>query len=295
MGLYLTEISTKLSTLVEKAKEQATLDVIKSLDFDDTKKRAFNISENYVSTFEWVFDAIRPPHDSNFRSWLQSDSDMFWVSGQPGSGKSTLMKYIVNDPRTQRYLQHWAGQEKLFIASHFFWNAGDTLQGSLQGFLQSLLYDILSHCPAIVSTVCSSRFFQSKMRTAKWTERELLDAFERLRTGSLPGCLCCFVDGLDEFDGDQMEIIRIVRELASPSRVKFCFSNRPWTMFLNAFAATQRLILEENTKSDIEAFVNENSAQDERYVRFIHLGSDDELYKKFPKQIVDDAQGFSYG
>ena len=258
IGFSLTEISTKLSMLADRAKEQATLEVLRSLDSGITKNRMSSISENHLSTFKWIFDADRRLYYSdNFRLWLQSDSNMYWVSGQPGSGKSTLMKYIVGDPRTKRYLQSWAGQEGLSIASYFLWNAGGILQKSLQGLLQSLLYDILSENPALICTLCPSRFNQLVACNTNWTQRELIEAFKRLSTGSASKRFCFFVDGLDEFDGDHMDIIRTLRDLVFSPRIKLCFSSRPWTIFLNAFPKTQRLILEHNTMPDIKTYVDE--------------------------------------
>ena len=289
MAFSLTEISTKLSILADKAKEQAILDVLWSLDSGTTKNRMSSISENHLSTFEWIFDANHMLHDSdNLKVWLQSGSNMYWVSGQPGSGKSTLMKYIVSDPRTKSYLQDWAGQDGLSIASYFLWNAGGILQKSLQGLLQSLLYDILGENPALVCTLCSSRFGQLAARHSNWSLRELIEAFKRLSTKSGSKKFCFFVDGLDEFDGDHMDIIRILRDLVSSPRIKLCFSSRPWTIFLNAFPKARRLILERNTQPDIKTYVNEKFIQDERYHQ---LAKSDERYKKLPRQIVQNANG----
>ena len=284
-----TEISAKLSILVDKAEEQAKLDVLGSLDSGITKNRMSSISENLLSTFEWIFAADHLLYSSdNFRDWLQSNSNIYWVSGQPGSGKSTLMRYIVGDPRTKWYLQDWAGQDGLSIASYFLWNAGGILQKSLQGLLQSLLYDILSENPALIRTLCPSRFNQLGARHTNWTQRELIETFKRLSTELVSKRFCFFVDGLDEFDGDHMDIIRTLRDLVSSPRIKLCFSSRPWTIFLNAFPKTQRLILEHNTKPDIKTYVDEKFTQDECYLQ---LARSDERYKKFPRQIVENANG----
>jgi Cdc6-like AAA superfamily ATPase len=49
----------------------------------------------------------------SFLSWLSSGNGIFHVSGKPGSGKSTLMKFLCDHPRTQEELQEWAGKFKL--------------------------------------------------------------------------------------------------------------------------------------------------------------------------------------
>jgi hypothetical protein len=51
--------------------------------------------------------------EESFLSWLSSGNGIFHVSGKPGSGKSTLMKFLCDHPRTQEELQEWAGKFKL--------------------------------------------------------------------------------------------------------------------------------------------------------------------------------------
>jgi hypothetical protein len=44
-----------------------------------------------------------------FIEWLSSGDGIFHISGKLGSGKSTLMKYLFNHPRTKIELSRWAG------------------------------------------------------------------------------------------------------------------------------------------------------------------------------------------
>jgi ABC-type thiamine transport system ATPase subunit len=50
--------------------------------------REERILEAHEKTFRWIFK------DSPFKHWLESKtgSNLFWISGKAGSGKSTLMK-----------------------------------------------------------------------------------------------------------------------------------------------------------------------------------------------------------
>jgi polynucleotide 5'-kinase involved in rRNA processing len=56
--------------------------------------RTDQIEDPFQDTFKWVFDR------SSFSNWLQEGTGLFWVNGKPGSGKSTLMKYILNSQYT---------------------------------------------------------------------------------------------------------------------------------------------------------------------------------------------------
>jgi hypothetical protein len=42
-----------------------------------------------------------------FVHWLTSSDDIFWITGKAGSGKSTLIKLIDDDPRTKEGLNQW--------------------------------------------------------------------------------------------------------------------------------------------------------------------------------------------
>lgn len=40
----------------------------------------------------------------SFSNWLMSTDTFYWISGKPGSGKTTLVKYIRSSPRTKQCL-----------------------------------------------------------------------------------------------------------------------------------------------------------------------------------------------
>lgn len=78
---------------------------------------------------------------------------MYWVSGKPGSGKSTLMEYTFDDDRFHEGRKSWAGSRLLVTASFFSWNAGTELQKSLEGMLRSLLHLAIEKCPKLLSVL----------------------------------------------------------------------------------------------------------------------------------------------
>ena len=76
---------------------------------------------SYIPTYQEISDDEVDEIDqlwNSFSSWLQSNDNIFWIRGKPGSGKSTLMKFIINDDSTKHLLQYWSPNTRLL--SHFF-------------------------------------------------------------------------------------------------------------------------------------------------------------------------------
>ncbi|KAL9035235.1 MAG: hypothetical protein Q9214_006679, partial [Letrouitia sp. 1 TL-2023] len=186
--------------------------LLESLRFRTMEVRHAQIPKTHEQTFRWIFEDDASP----FCSWLRGDGGIFWISGKAGSGKSTLMKLISNDSKTQELLRQWSGSKKLVLAKHFFWKPGEEKQKSQDGLLRSLLYDILKQCSELIPAVLEvlpHRSFDT------WYRHELLDAFESLsRTAPMSVRLFLIIDGLDEYQSPKghhlEELIEVVHTLS---------------------------------------------------------------------------------
>ena len=91
--------------------------VLENLAYSDMDTRFDAVSEEHSKTFEWIFgDATNEGSldpDSltrqSFVKWLSAGQGIFHICGKLGSGKSTLMKFLCNHPRTEAELRTWAG------------------------------------------------------------------------------------------------------------------------------------------------------------------------------------------
>lgn len=99
------------------------------------------------------------PWDS-FGDWLRSDSPVYWISGKPGAGKTSLVKYFLSDARTKLALDVWNGDTVLL--SHFFWRPGSLMQQNIKGLLCSLLYQLVEANHALIEYIASH--FKDVMR-----------------------------------------------------------------------------------------------------------------------------------
>ena len=202
---------------------------------------------------------------------------MILISGSVKSGKSTLMKYVYNDLRTSQLLSIWSGSTPVLVASFFFWNGGSRDQRSQTGLLRSLLFQILQHQPSLIDQVFPDEVAQLQSVSASalrdhprqcWSLQRLQDAVQRLlRMSILPMKVCLFIDGLDEFEGEEDEddrnyMIRLFKSLASSPFIKICLSSRPLVIFEEAFRKTPGLRLQDLTSGDIRRFVTDKLSRD---------------------------------
>lgn len=170
----------KLEDLAEEGRRVANQErILKSLEFDEWKRRFNDVHKAHTQTFDWMLeDSIDPAvPPTGFKDWLRKQNDIYWISGKAGSGKSTLLKFLVENPSVRQYLQDWAGPNASpVLISWFFWAAGSPMQRSKEGLFQSLLFQILRRCPNLIPIVCESRWQEDSIYGEKsdpWTLEEL--------------------------------------------------------------------------------------------------------------------------
>lgn len=81
-----------------------------------------------VTAYEWLssdLDYVSMPSSFSFKRFVQHlDDKTYWITGKPGSGKSTLMKFIRHHTETTDILKAWAGDDDIVQAAFYFWNSG---------------------------------------------------------------------------------------------------------------------------------------------------------------------------
>jgi ABC-type molybdenum transport system ATPase subunit/photorepair protein PhrA len=78
-----------------------------------------------------------------FVKWLKSDVPIYWITGLPGSGKSTLMKYLYENPQTQSYVS--TNGRTVTMIGYFFHELGASKETSFKSLLASILEAARSH------------------------------------------------------------------------------------------------------------------------------------------------------
>ncbi|ETS73983.1 hypothetical protein PFICI_13849 [Pestalotiopsis fici W106-1] len=270
---------------------------LQAIRFSRILSRYHNISDAYRQTFDWIFEDSSSSDTltnikSTLREWLETDSKIYWLYGKPGSGKSTLMKYLCDNPKTKQHLQVWSGGNKVVIAKFYFWNSGDTLQKSQEGLLRSIIFEMLSQSQDLIPLVCDAvdGFTHFDQDDNSWKSDTLLDMF-RVIANSIRVNFCLFIDGLDEFldkTATHHDLLKTLEMMSSSPHIKICVSSRPWTVFRDEYGDEAHLKLEDATHDDIEHYVTDKFNQ---HAQFQVLMSRDPEYAQIITQVVDRAQG----
>jgi hypothetical protein len=288
----------QLQSLRDHRSKTREREILQWLDFRQMSWRYEEIHPAHEKTCEWIF---KGPYDDRTKTWddftdylCKSEvSKPYFINGHPGSGKSTLMKYIVTNPRTEDALTMWADNGELLIVKFFFWNLGTDLQKTTLGMLRNIMHDILVRYPELIPIVFSG-MYQSwadvgSTKDSQPTLIELKMAFKRLmQTTSKFLKLCIFIDGVDELVGDHKDIAEFLCSLVSP-HIKLVLSSRPIAACVNAFHGSPSLRLHELTASDIALFINDTLVSHRSMVALRRQYPDETT--KLVTEIKDKASG----
>lgn len=295
----MSQLSARLTFMADEGAKTATsLKILESLTLREMRMRHTEIHDAYNDTFSWIFD----DRQTHFKTWLQDGGGIFWISGKAGSGKSTLMKFLSDHAQTGEILKVWAAAKatRLVNASFYFWSSGNPMQKTQEGLLQSLLYQIFRQCPQVVPAVCHRRWSEDEhfhRNPDPWTRQELSDAIDSIVTlggMQLSASFCFFIDGLDEYAGDQYNLLQDFDRLAQSENVKLCVSSRPCTVFTDHYGPHQQgqlnrqFLLQDLTKNDMEKFVRGVLHEDQRFKK---LAERDTRAFSFVTEIRERAQG----
>lgn len=271
------------------------------LDDQETQARESASTDRYpnvprLSVEDQCEDQERSTTRDKFRKWLSSGNNIFHISGKPGAGKSTLMKFLSQDPSTKELLEEWAGKKKLVFAQFFFWSSGEKVQKSMEGLHRSILWELLRVFPSLGKEIFPhySQHFAPTGRTDEkpFELSELESAFRYLTTSESifkDHRICLFIDGLDEYEGDHWRLAHLLKDWAISPSLKVCVSSRPYNEFIHTFTEPDHnLHLHRLTRVDIRRYVEDELEADERFVRLVGKNSQ---YVRIVESLLDKAEG----
>lgn len=298
--------------------------ILMSFKYPTMNERRNHIGEGCKTTFNWIFDQIEqgdndaaidchvdtksewlpgsnqqnpnPTTHTTFRAsgfldWLRSlHQPLFWISGKPRSGKSTLVKFLLDDHRTRANFE--VNLPHATIISHFFWLPGNAMDRSTKGMLCSLNHQLLSNSNNNnnYSNVFHHPTFPSiklKDNPSDWSIKELQDIFVYLlRKSARP--ILIFLDGLDEIDPSDgpFFLLSLLDTVCKIPGVKVYTSSRPEPTLQQYFNMTPSFRVQDFTVRDIRNYARKR-------LRLQSLTSsqrlDDEEFEKLMEEFGDKS------
>ena len=267
---------------------------LNSLDDAQARLRHESLKDAHTGTFGWIFDA-----QSTLASFLSGETrgNEFYIWGKPGSGKSTLMKFVLKHPETLKLLKR-CHCSTWVVAAYFFHDRGTASQKTTLGFVREVVHQLLAQqsnlFPIIYAALRSSGDVTHFSSDSEWTLEKLDCALSAIVSQSeIDVNLCIFVDALDENDGDHEELIRFLLNLSqsghSPSfRIRLCMAGRPGNAFRDHFRDRPGFFIQDKTTSDIEHYTRERIEKG-TLVPMTDQGRLD--LKNLLADVIDDAEG----
>lgn len=202
-------------------------ELIDRLYFSKIDERLTHLTPAQGTTCRWFLT------ESKYKSWQdvtqQSEHGGFlWIKGNPGTGKSTLMKHLFEETKFKS-----KDDPSRITLSFFFLARGAAEERTTMGLYRSLLHQLLEIASDLKDslewmTVDGAR----TIRRNGWSEEALKQTLKYAVTKLGNRCLTMFVDALDECDenkaDDMVSFFEDLCDYATETRVhvQICFSSR---------------------------------------------------------------------
>ncbi|KAG8623426.1 hypothetical protein KVT40_008402 [Elsinoe batatas] len=241
---------TVISNLTLNARRQRYL---ASLSFGQLGTREASVRHALKETCEWVVSR------QEVIKWLEPDENerqkLLWIKGKPGTGKSTIVKFMCNRIKRSR---------KNAIVLNFFFNArGSNFERSTAGTFRALLHQLLVIRSDLQSIFDTCNVHLDQQGNAEWTV-EVLQSLLSAAISQLRGQqIIIFIDALDECSEDDIRDMLDYFEDDLQEAIDFesvnlylCLSSRHYPHIDINYG--QELVVEDQSEhmQDIEKFID---------------------------------------
>ena len=172
-----------------------------------------------------------------------------------------------------------------WITLHFFFDfrGGKDINNNFEGLLRSLLCQLIRSVPQLDELELDAGGHDS---ISDWPEYRLRDALRRSLEKASQG-VCIFVDGLDEYEGDVLVLIRFLKSLASSQYplTKICISSRPEPISSQLLQDLPNLSMPEHNASGVRSYCLQTLQDLDSAVRY------DSDISQLSRSIAERAEG----
>lgn len=234
--------------------------LLDSLMFAQIDDRRLTIADAHEKTCKWLLES------PEYRSWLgtnksakSSSHGLLWIRGNPGAGKSTIMKFAVDNFPTQ------------YRTISFFFNArGHKLERCTLGMYRSLVYQLMEKLSTATIEIIlheagvKPQFLEAAEFLPDWKEPVLQRLFRGATKEPCSRSVACFVDALDECPQDEIwQMLSFMESLtatAAAARVdlRICFASRHYPIIRIEKAIPLILDSQPGHQQDITRYIHGN-------------------------------------
>lgn len=189
------------------------IDTFSSTDFTEDEKKCLqnlyqadyttcqsDVTKNNPGTLQWVLQ-----HE-NYRNWLYhddgDDSQLLWISGNPGRGKTVLAKFLLES--IEIYLTERGLNQKHHVL--YFFDDKDIRRKSAMSLLKAFLHQLIILVPNLISHVMPHYLSQGDKLVQSWGTLWSIFCSATADRTSLDG-VYLVVDALDECEESSRELL----------------------------------------------------------------------------------------
>jgi WD40 repeat protein len=185
----------------------------------ETERRRIEATKGGLldDSFRWVLD------NAEFQKWHSDPrSQLLWIKGDAGKGKTMLMIGIVNE--LLRQIQSPLSES----IAYFLCQATDPRLNNATSILRSLIYMLIQQRPHLISHLRERYDTTPKLFVSGNIFYSLSAVFESMIQDSTQAVTYLLVDALDECETDTSDLLRLIARTKSMSaaRVKWIVSSR---------------------------------------------------------------------
>lgn len=232
-------------------------ELINRLYFSKIDERLTHLTPAQGTTCRWFLT------ESKYQSWQDvaqkpEHGGFLWIKGNPGTGKSTLMKHLFEKTKVNS-----KNDSSRITLSFFFLARGTAEEKTTMGLYRSLLHQLFEIAPDLKDslewmTIDGARTIQANGWSEEALRQTLKYAVPKLGSRSLT----MFVDALDECDenkaDDMVSFFEELCDYASETgvQVQICFSSRYYPTVVVKKGIEVSLEEENGHTEDIRKYVN---------------------------------------
>ena len=175
---------------------EACLTALFLTDPRDDRNRLIHVKGLRVDgTCEWI------KTNELYDLWLHSRSQLLWLSGGPGKGKTMLSIFLAGE------LERMANNSHDVLFMQYFCDNKDEKRNTATAIIRGLIFQLLLLRPKLFDYILPSFKIQKESLFTSSSFEALWRIFENMCHDPVLGNTYCVIDGLDECDEASLELL----------------------------------------------------------------------------------------